>query len=308
MVLVLSSTAGRLNLTSQASRRGNMSKGLRGGVLALVLVVLSGCSLRLTYGFLDWWLLWQVEDYITLNQGQQQQLEQALKAFHQWHRQHELPRYAALADESAQMLAQPRINRHQLQQIENQAEALWQASLDHLLPAGAHLLASLSNEQVSELAASLAAARTEFAEEYVAPPPDERLDNRRERLEETLTTLLGPLSQPQQQQLAAVVGRLQESAALALAHREQEHARFLTLLARRQQPGFATELAAFARDYQSRRPPQLQKAYDHNSALVQQLVIELHAGLSPAQRQHLDHYLRQHKEIFLELARASTHR
>lgn len=297
----------RLSLISDKGDGRQPGNGFRAVVLTALLLVLGGCSLRLTYGFLDWWLLWQVEDYLTLNHSQQQQLEQSLKQFHQWHRQHELPRYAALAEEAAQLMAAPRISREQLQQIEAQAVELWQASLERLLPAGTQLLVSLSNDQLGELAESLADARAEFAKDYVEPPANERLHSRRQRLEETLESLLGDLTPAQQQQLAVTVSRLQESAALALAHREQEHGRFLKLLERRQQPGFAVELASFVRDHDVRRPPQLQQAYDHNGALVQQLVVELHASLSPSQRQHLNRYLLDHQEIFLELARASAH-
>lgn len=274
-------------------------------LLLALLMVIGGCSLRVTYGFLDWWLLWQVEDYVTLDSGQQQQLEQALQQFHRWHRQHELPRYAALADQAAQTLAASTISSAQLQQIEDEAAMLWQASVDQLLPAGARLLASLSDEQVGELADSLARARAEFAEDYVAPPAAERLQNRIARVVETLEPLVGELNDQQQQQLGDTVRRLQESAPLVLAHREQEHGRFLALLAARQQPGFGAALTAFVRDYELRRPEPLQQVYDHNSALVQRLVVELHTSLTPAQRRHLDSYLRKHQEIFLELTRVN---
>ncbi|MBQ1783862.1 MAG: hypothetical protein II007_09440 [Gammaproteobacteria bacterium] len=282
-----------------------MHKQFRLPLLLALLVMISGCSLRLTYGFLDWWLLWQVEDYVTLDSGQQQQLEQALQQFHQWHRQHELPRYAALAEETAQILAAPRISVAQLQQIEDEASTLWQASVDRLLPAGIRVLASLSDEQVSELAESLALARAEFAEEYVAPSATERLQNRAARLVETLEPLVGELNDQQQQQASEAVRRLQESASLALAHREQEHARFLALLAGRQQPGFASALTAFVHDYELRRPQPLQQVYDHNGAIVHQLVIDLHVNLTRKQRRHLDRYLREHQDIFLELARSA---
>ena len=279
-----------------------MHKRVRLPLLLALLVLISGCSLRVTYSFLDWWLLWQVEDYVTLDSGQQQQLETALQQFHQWHRQHELPRYAALTEQTAQILAAPRISAAQLQQIEDQAAVLWQASVDSLLPAGGRVLASLSDEQVSELAESLTLARSEFAEEYVTPPAAERLQSRLARVVETLESLVGDLNDQQQQQVSEAVRRLKESASLALTHRQQEHARFLELLAARQQPGFTAALSAFVRDYELRRPEPLQQVYDHNSIIVQQLVVELHASLIPAQRHHLDRYLREHQEIFLQLS------
>lgn len=270
---------------------------------SLACVLLAGCSLKLTYNYLDWWISWQVADYVTLDDQQQALLDDAAQGFLRWHRQSELPRYAELAADADLVLRQPVVTTEQLAAIEERAERLWLRSLDQLLPVAARLMAGLSDAQVKEIDEALRRSRDQFKADYIGIPEDERLAQRVESLSDNLQEVLGSLSGPQQQLVASAASRLQSSAAMVLAHRAQEHQQFLAMLERRRDlHQFTAELTAFAHNYRLRRPPALQAAYDANARIIFQLLVEIHADLTPDQREFLSAYLRQHQELFLSLA------
>ncbi|HMU68130.1 MAG TPA: hypothetical protein PKE57_13320, partial [Cellvibrionaceae bacterium] len=65
-------------------------------VLALLLLtclLLSGCTVKLAYHFLDWGLQYKLNHYLSLSNDQSQQAKHAIKEFHYWHQRHELPSY-----------------------------------------------------------------------------------------------------------------------------------------------------------------------------------------------------------------------
>ncbi len=67
---------------------------VRCAVIAALFLVLTACSgTTLVYNRLDTILPWYVDDYVDLDNPQQQLLDQTLQPFLRWHRQQELPRY-----------------------------------------------------------------------------------------------------------------------------------------------------------------------------------------------------------------------
>ncbi|WP_269748127.1 DUF6279 family lipoprotein [Enterovibrio coralii] len=57
---------------------------------------LSACTNQLAYNTLPFWIDYYLSDYVDLNSFQQKQLEEDLDAFHEWHRQTQLPKIRAL--------------------------------------------------------------------------------------------------------------------------------------------------------------------------------------------------------------------
>jgi hypothetical protein len=54
---------------------------------------LTACSFSFIYNHLDWWSNWYLDDYVTLNQEQQQTFDTAFNELHTWHRQTQLREY-----------------------------------------------------------------------------------------------------------------------------------------------------------------------------------------------------------------------
>ncbi|MBA6231922.1 MULTISPECIES: DUF6279 family lipoprotein [unclassified Colwellia] len=55
--------------------------------------LLTACSFSFIYNHLDWWSDWYLNDYVTLNQEQQQLFDTTFNELHFWHRQTQLREY-----------------------------------------------------------------------------------------------------------------------------------------------------------------------------------------------------------------------
>jgi hypothetical protein len=77
---------------------------------------LSGCSFSFIYNNLDWWSNWYLDDYVTLNQVQQQKFDNAFDELHAWHRQTQLREYylqlAELRDQVNVGITEHEVNAH----------------------------------------------------------------------------------------------------------------------------------------------------------------------------------------------------
>ncbi|RJX75357.1 hypothetical protein DZ860_01355 [Vibrio sinensis] len=66
------------------------------GYLSVILLCFSllGCGKKFVYDNLDWFLLGQLDDLISLSRSQELLVEPALGSLLDWHKQEELPQYA----------------------------------------------------------------------------------------------------------------------------------------------------------------------------------------------------------------------
>lgn len=64
-------------------------------VAVLLLLSLSSCSSKFAYNNLDWWVYWYLDDYIELNDRQEEQFDDYLNNWLSWHKRSELNRYKA---------------------------------------------------------------------------------------------------------------------------------------------------------------------------------------------------------------------
>ncbi|HEY8568078.1 DUF6279 family lipoprotein [Microbulbifer sp.] len=123
-------------------------------LLALALLLLGGCSsLRLAYGYLDWWMDRTLNKYLDLEGPQEDLLSQRVDEFHRWHRQTQLPRYADYLDQLAAEVDSPADTvPARLTEIEKKTDEFWNSSItmlsDLLLP----ILLQLDDAQISQLA------------------------------------------------------------------------------------------------------------------------------------------------------------
>ena len=71
-----------------------MTRHIKNGLLVVFSsFFLSACSFSFIYNNLDWWSNWYLDDYVTLNQEQQQVFDTTFDELHSWHRQTQLREY-----------------------------------------------------------------------------------------------------------------------------------------------------------------------------------------------------------------------
>ena len=164
-------------------------------LLAALLTV--GCGVRFTYRQLDWLIPWYVYDYVDLQQEQRSLLEQRLMSQLDWHCRTQLPLYAAwlsvLAGDPRAALRRPALDRHYRQLID-----YWKTLAGRLSPELAAVMAIATDAQVEELFQNLEARNRRSVERYVTPGPEQRHEQRVERMTQQLQRWVGPLTAPQQ--------------------------------------------------------------------------------------------------------------
>lgn len=132
--------------------------------IALVLLLVTGCTSGFVYNRLDTLVAWYLEGLVTLTKSQRAELRGWLGETLNWHRESELERYAAFLKNLADRATQPG-NRTTFEQAETQFRAFTGDVAKKSAPEAAHLLLALSDRQVDELTHNLEKKATERLEE-----------------------------------------------------------------------------------------------------------------------------------------------
>ena len=116
--------------------------------LLLLCLLLTGCATRVIYYWLDSAIVWQLDDYFSLDRSQKKLLDQEVKGLMAWHRQHELPIYARDLDALAKAVASP-MSPAQVTLHLDRTQASLTRTLENAIPRTVRLAKTLTDEQVA---------------------------------------------------------------------------------------------------------------------------------------------------------------
>ncbi|GGC80645.1 DUF6279 family lipoprotein [Marinobacter halophilus] len=264
------------------------SKSLK--IVALMLVaslVLAGCSsTRLAYRYADWGVVWWVEDYVSLDRDQKQQLNQDLDALRQWHCAAELPRYSAWLDEFEDDVASGPPDIDTLYYHQQQLMDFVPGLLTEAVPIAVNLLQSLSDEQVAELARNMAKDQAELEQEMLSGNADDMARARAERTSERVERWLGDLNTRQQTLVQHWSANRGQQTEIWLQGRKKWQQALLEALKNRDQPGFADSIRELVVNSEQARGPEYQAMMEESQQALSSLMHDLlQAGDSKHQEQ-----------------------
>ncbi|BFM17254.1 DUF6279 family lipoprotein [Maricurvus nonylphenolicus] len=272
--------------------------------LALAILLCAGCSTRFAYNYLDWWLDWTIEDYVSLDKQQQASTAKAIDRLHQWHRHEQLPLYADYLDNLSQTLTSDQLSEEQLNQLLDQGFDLWTTLLNALLDDSATLLQSLSDKQVAELFSNIEKYQeTEFAKKYADTDTEALKQRSLQNRHKFYKTWLGSITEEQETIIAHWHEQSQPFGPTALQQRRHWREEFATLLAQRQAQDFAPQLAELFHYPPERWVDSYREQVKHNQRINQQLILALHPTLSDKQKRHCQKRLQGYIKDFQILAR-----
>lgn len=278
---------------------------LRFSLVVLFSLVLCGCGVRFVYNQLDWLIPWYLNDYVDLENHQEELFEDRLHDYLAWHRTDQLPRYADFLKQVADK-AETGLSRQDIEAIEQQTEVFAEALMDRMLSDLIDLLATASDEQIAQLFERLEKDNAEYRREYVEVSADKQRKQRFKEVIKYAERWTGRLSDEQIEQISDWASRFElmgpeiESARLAW---QQEFKRVLVL--RQDRAAYEQAFSSLISNPRFGRSDALQKKLDHNSELVVQLYLELNKTLSPRQRKHMVNKLRSYAEDFQLLSAQS---
>lgn len=255
----------------------------------ILLVAMSGCTSHFIYNNLDWLIYWYVDDYVELSGEQKADLEPQLHEFLGWHRQEALPDYLALLEKVGDEVNNDPISPAQIENWLVEVRHFWLSARLAAQPMVIQAAATLNDQQVNELVATIEGEIAEKRQELKAQDSKQRQERRLERIQKRFEDWLGTLSDAQQQQLSEHVGHLQSDYSQWLDYRARwtkslEHA----LNLRVENPAaFELALQDLIRRPQALKSPQHRSDSARDRARWFTFIAQTLSTLSKDQRQHL---------------------
>ncbi len=171
-------------------------------LLLLVCFLFVGCGTKFAYNNISWFAVSYIEDFVSLSNSQESELEARLDSLQAWHKETQLPLYI----EQIEVLQS--INRSELspafiveqsEQIKNHIRTI----VNKFSPDIYALSMQLNPKQGSEFLKNFRKKQQEFYEERLSLNDDDSRERYRERIEERLERWLGSVSKEQQQIIVA---------------------------------------------------------------------------------------------------------
>lgn len=259
--------------------------------LLLALLMLAACSrLELAYRNLDRLIPWRLDDYLSLDRAQRDWLDARLDEHLRWHCRNELPRYLDWLERQRPLLAGSP-SPADLEAPLGESRSLLQPTLARIAPDATRLLAGLSATQVDELEENLLRERNRLHARYLGRAPAERLQRRVERAQRRLEDWLGPLHPQQRAYLRQWALRQDANVAPWLANRAHWQTLLLAQLRAAPRDNLATRLEPLLSSPERYWEADYQRAVSDGQQALAELLSELWASSTRAQRQHLDRRL-----------------
>jgi len=255
--------------------------------VAIFCLLLSACSTKMAYNYLDWILEWYAGDLVTLDYDQEWQLRKALTNELDWHRKKQLPLYAEGLDHLKQAIDNG-LTVEELQKIyARQEQGLYELFIQ-ITPSLSQLLATLSDKQVTELLENLEDQNQDLEEEYVDKPRQKLIELRIERLTDRVENWVGPLSNEQKQWIETWSSQVKPTAQQWIENRRAWQNRLGSILREnRSGTDFEEHLRKLFVNSQKTWPESYRVDFEYNRQLVFNLFVKLVNNLSTKQRQHL---------------------
>lgn len=270
-------------------------------ILLCAALLLSGCSaVEFAYNNADAWLGWRASHYLDLNDEQARDYDGRVASFLAWHRAEALPVYAQLAEEAGARLARG-ASRGDMIWGYDAIRAQARVGLRQAGTAAGDFLDRLAPAQIDHLERRLADDNRRYARLWLAGTPEERRQQRLQRLQHTLEDWLGELSDAQRERVRRFNDAAPLNAELRDRERRKQQAELLAMLRARKSGGVLGEWAAH---WDRGREPAFAEA---NRAYLEGLfsmLADLERTLSERQRAHVVARLREYARDFKTLAAA----
>ncbi|CAK2881326.1 DNA polymerase III, alpha subunit [Vibrio crassostreae] len=167
-------------------------------LVTLVCFLFAGCGTKFAYNNISWFAVSYIEDFVSLSNSQESELEARLDSLQAWHKETQLPLYISQL-EAIQSITRPDMNSafivDQSEQIKNHIRAI----VNKFAPDVYALSMQLSPKQDSEFLKNFREKQQHYYEERLSLNDEDSRERYRNRIEERLERWLGSVSKQQKQ-------------------------------------------------------------------------------------------------------------
>ncbi|WP_373954127.1 DUF6279 family lipoprotein [Vibrio pomeroyi] len=167
-------------------------------LMILVCFLFAGCGTKFAYNNISWFAVSYIEDFVSLSNSQESELEARLDSLQAWHKETQLPLYISQL-EAIQSITRPDMNSafivDQSEQIKNHIRAI----VNKFAPDVYALSMQLSAKQDSEFLKNFREKQQDYYEERLSLNDEDSRERYRNRIEERLERWLGSVSKEQKQ-------------------------------------------------------------------------------------------------------------
>lgn len=272
-------------------------------MLAAVLLLSGGCSIKMLYNNADRFARWAANDYLQMDEAQEAYFTEEVKALHYWHRTQELPLYADYLDALPGNLDNG-VDEAEVQSIFDTFYSWWEVLEAKSMPFVTQMMMSLSDEQVARLPERFEQDNREFAEDELDRSVDEIQAEWMRQYADTLSRFSGRLTREQTRYLETQSVRYVPQFELWAEYRERWQRDLLTLLTekRRDPDHFPDAFARLATSREAYYGEELAAVFDRNEALATEVTAWLLNNLTDKQRQRFNERIGEMAATFRELA------
>jgi hypothetical protein len=259
-------------------------------ILAFVLL-LGACSTKFAYNNINWLVYWYLDDYVELNDQQEEMFDDMLSSWMNWHQREELPKYENQISDIISDIKARNINAITIAGHRESIKNHWVRVRSHLAPDLVTLGASLSQEQVVYMLAKLETQNVdeeEEIEELSELDQQESIQKWLKRSQKSIKKWVGKLNSEQIKVIESYYDRFTYTRTHWVAYKRdyQQKLRETFALPTRDET-FSQALFDVIVNPEQYRPPEFQQALDNNAQVSSEYIVALMELMSNKQLSHL---------------------
>lgn len=268
---------------------------LRPALLATAAVfLLTSCTLvgRWGYETLPTWMMWRIQSYLDLEGEQKALARRHIDALHQWHQSTQLTPLAALLKQWRTRVQDGQVDAAALQSLRDAMALGLEPLLDQAAPRIAEVAQTLEPAQIARMRREFAQDNEKMRRERLQGSPAERAEARSKRYIERAEFFLGDLSAAQRQTIRARSAQWPPVEQQWFEQRLSRQQELLALLERLRSERLPAATGQRLMREHLQRYLQWRDGAEREGGLAAMaagdtLLVEMMAGMSPRQRQHL---------------------
>ncbi len=258
--------------------------------LRLILVIVSsfglmGCTLKMTYNLLDWFIPYYANDYIELDSSQQDRFEAHLGQALQQHRETGLP---DIVDHVKDLKSEAKdtLTYGQISTFHRQFTELAQRQATLFVPAIVDTLQQMSATQIEDMNTVIQIKMAELLEKRLVQTEEEKYSKRKKRLFKVAKRWIGSLSSEQTQMLGEMATYQLELEPVLLENQDALFKDWVTLTKLNDSDDFEERVHTYLHRLIALEYPPKQAEIDRYLARRFELLWRLNSTLTINQREH----------------------